>query len=117
MSFSVHPFAAAGLFLLLFASPRAYTFAVCSSVLLHELGHAAAALLFRGKIKSIRLMPTGIGIVLSPAASYREEFFVAAAGPLMNLLYIALSPLLPAAPGETVRAVGMGMTIIDAEMR
>ncbi len=105
MRFSVHPFAAAGLFLLLFASPREYAFAVCSSVLLHELGHAAAALLFHGKIKSIRLMPTGIGITLSPAASYREEFFVAAAGPLMNLAYIALSPLLPTAPCETVRSI------------
>lgn len=104
---SVHPFAASGLFLLLFASPHAYAFAVLSSVLLHELGHTAAALFLRKKPLAVRIMPTGINIMLPPASSYTEEFLIAAAGPLMNLLYAAVCVYLPYGIGGTVRGVSL----------
>ncbi len=104
---SVHPFAAAGLFLLLCASPRAYAFAVLSSVFLHEFGHTAAALLLGKKPLAVRIMPTGINILLPPAFSYTEEFLIAAAGPLMNLLYAAVCIYLPYGIGGTVRGVSL----------
>lgn len=93
--FSVHPLAAAGLFLLFFATPRSTAFAVLSSVILHELGHGMAALLCGRDIRSVRLLPAGISIGLSPPASYKEEFCIAAAGPLMNLFYAAFAVFLP----------------------
>lgn len=111
--FSVHPFAASGLFLLLFASPPNYAFAVLSSVILHELGHTLMAGFFRKKPLSIRIMPTGISILLSPASSYAEEFLIAAAGPLMNLLYALMCGLLPYGVGGTVRAVSILLLIIN----
>ena len=105
--FSVHPFAAAGLFLLLCASPRSYAFAVLSSVFIHELGHTAAALLLRKKPIAVRIMPTGINILLPPASSYTEEFLIASAGPLMNFLYAPMCALLPYGVGGTVRGVSL----------
>lgn len=105
--FSVHPFAAAGLFLLLFASPPSYAFAVLSSVILHELGHTLMAGFFHKKPLSVRIMPTGISILLSPASSYAEEFLIAAAGPLMNLFYALLCCLLPYGVRGTVRGVSL----------
>ena len=110
---SVHPFAAAGLFLLLCASPRAYAFAVLSSVFLHELGHTAAALLFGKKPLAVRVMPTGINILLPPASSYTEELLIAAAGPLMNLLYAAVSIYLPYGIGGTARSVSLLLGTIN----
>ena len=111
--FSVHPFAAAGLFLLLCASPRAYAFAVLSSVLLHELGHTAAALLLHKKPMAVRIMPTGINILLPPASSYTEELLIAAAGPLMNFLYAAVCELLPYGVGGTVRGVSLLLGMLN----
>ncbi|MBQ8498033.1 MAG: M50 family metallopeptidase [Clostridia bacterium] len=105
--FSVHPFAPAGLFLLLFASSPIYAFAVLSSVFLHEMGHAIAALLLRKKILGIRIVPTGINITLSAAASYAEEWLIAAAGPLMNILYAFSASLLPYSVGGTVRSISL----------
>lgn len=113
MRFSVHPLAGAGLFLLLFASPREYTFAVFTSVLTHELGHAVMARLFHGTIKGIRLMPTGIGITLSPAASYREEFAVAMAGPLMNLMLIAAAPHFPSVLSGSIRQISAALLTVN----
>ena len=95
LELSVHPFAAAGLFILLFASPAEYAFAVLSAVFLHELGHTAAALLLHKKIEGVRLMPTGINIALSAPSSYAEEFYIAAAGPLINFLYAMAAVFLP----------------------
>ena len=111
--FSVHPFAAAGLFLLLCASPRAYAFAVLSSVLLHELGHTAAALLLHKKPIAVRIMPTGINILLPPASSYTEEFLIASAGPFMNFLYAAACVFLPYGIGGTVRGVSLLLGTIN----
>ncbi len=97
----------AGLFLLLFAAPKTYAFAVFSSVLLHEAGHLTAALLFRGSVREIRLMPTGISISLSRAMSYYEEIATALAGPFMNLLYLAALPLLPSALQNSVQTISL----------
>lgn len=105
--FSIHPFAPAGLFLLLFASSPSYAFAVLSSVFLHETGHTTAALLLRKKILGIRIVPTGINITLSSASSYTEEWIIAAAGPMMNLLYAFSAPLLPYGVGGTVRTISL----------
>ena len=49
--FSVHPFAAAGIFLLLFAVPRTQSVAFVTVTVMHELGHGTAALLL-GKRKA-----------------------------------------------------------------
>ena len=113
LRFSVHPFAASGIFLLLFAAPPTYAFCALSAVLLHEAGHTAMALLFHGQIRSIRLMPTGISISLSRASSYREEFFVALAGPLMNILSAILSPLFSPALSQTMLTVSLLLALIN----
>ena len=110
---SVHPFAAAGLFLLLFASPPTYAFAVLSSVILHEAGHTLTAGSFHKKPLSVRIVPTGISILLPSASSYTEEFLIAAAGPLMNLLYASLCGFLPYGVGGTVREVSLLLAAIN----
>lgn len=110
---SVHPLAAAGMFLLFFATPRGAAFAVLSSVVLHELGHGAAALLLGREIRSVRLLPSGISLGLSPPASYREELFIAAAGPFMNLCYGALAVLLPPELREAVTALSLFLAVLN----
>ena len=110
---SVHPFAAAGLFLLLCASPPPYAFAVLSSVILHELGHTLMAALFHKKPISVRIMPTGISILLPSASSYTEEFLISAAGPLMNLFYALLCGFLPYGIGGTVRSVSLLLAVLN----
>ncbi len=113
LDISVHPFAAAGLFLLFFAAPRTYAFAVFSSVLLHEAGHLTAALLLRKRLNGIKIVPTGINLELSAASSYTEEFLIASAGPIMNLLYALLSFLLPREISETVRGISLVLACIN----
>lgn len=90
---SVHPFAPAGIFLVLFALPPPYAFAVVVSTLLHELGHACAAAMLGKKIRKITVMPVGINIRMTPASSYIQEIVIALAGPLQNLALIACAPL------------------------
>ena len=114
IEFHVHPFAAAGIFMLLFAMQRLYAFATISSVLLHEAGHMTAALLLGKRITEIRLMPVGINIGLSAASSYREEFLIAAAGPLMNLLYLAAAVLwMPAEAAASVFAASLSLAVLN----
>ena len=93
--FSVHPFAAAGIFLLLCAVPRTQSVAFVTVTFMHELGHGTAALLLGKRIEKITLMPVGISMKISAAASYAEEIFIAFAGPFENILIIILSPLFP----------------------
>ena len=93
--FSVHPFAAAGIFLLLFAVPRTQSVAFVTVTVMHELGHGTAALLLGKRMEKITLMPVGISMKISAAASYAEEIFIAFAGPFENILLIILSPLFP----------------------
>lgn len=109
----VHPFAVSGLFILLFVMPRAYTFAVLSSVLLHELGHLTASLLYHKPPRSIKIIATGISIELSPASSYAEEIVTCAAGPLMNLLYIAAASFFPSQPSETIKLVSLLLCFLN----
>ena len=110
---SVHPFALAGLFLLFFVSPPSYAFAVLSSVILHESGHTLMAGLFQKKPISVRIMPTGINIQLPNASSYMQEFLIAGAGPLMNLLYAFLCGFLPYGIGGTVRSVSLFLAMLN----
>ena len=109
----VHPFAPSGLFLLLFVMPRPYAFAVLSSVILHEMGHLTASMLYRKYPVSIGIMPTGISIGLHCAYSYTEEIVIAAAGPLMNLLYAAACIYLPYGIGGTARDVSLLLGTIN----
>jgi len=112
--FHIHPFAAAGLFLLVAAVPRAYAFAAFSSVLLHEAGHMTAALLLGKRMTEIRLMPVGINIGLSAAASYWEEFLIAAAGPLMSLLYAGAAFWgMPRAVGISVCSLSLSLAVLN----
>ena len=89
----IHPFAPAGIFLILFSMRPNTAFSVLCVVVLHELGHAAAALLLKKKILKITLMPMGIKMKLSPADSYIEEMTIAAAGPFQNILVMCCAPL------------------------
>ena len=109
----MHPFASAGLFLLLFASPPSYAFAVLSSVILHEAGHTLMAGFFAKKPLSVRIMPTGISILLPNASSYTEEFLIALAGPLMNLLYALLCGFLPYGVGGTVKEISLLLASVN----
>lgn len=109
----IHPFAISGLFLLLFVMPRTYAFAVLSSVILHEMGHLTASLLYRKRPEYVKLMPTGISIGLLSSSSYIEEIVIAAAGPLMNLAYCAAVSLLPLALSETVRTVSLLLCLLN----
>ena len=110
---SVHPFAAAGLFLLIFSASPTYAFAVLSSVFLHEMGHTIAALLLGKKIVSVKIVPTGINIALSAPSSYAEEFCIAAAGPLMNVLYAWAAIFMPYPFGATVRAISLFLCVFN----
>ena len=91
--FDVHPFAPAGIFLIFFAMPPKTAFAVVCVVLLHEFGHASAALLLKKRILKITVMPMGIKMKLSPAGSYFGEIIIAAAGPLQNVFVMCCAPL------------------------
>ena len=99
--FSVHPFAAAGIFILLFAVPPEKSFAIVTVTVLRELGHGAAALLLGRRIERIVLMPVGISMQISTPPSYYEEILIAFAGPFENILLIALSRFFPC--GESIR--------------
>lgn len=112
--FYLHPFAAAGLFLLAAVVPRAYAFAAVSSVLLHEAGHMTAALLLGKRVTEIRLMPVGISIGLSDASSYREEFLIAAAGPFMSLLYAGAAFFwMPRSVGGYICSLSLSLAVLN----
>ena len=81
--------------LLLVARPRAFP-ALLLSVTLHELGHILVARRLGLRFSSLSLSP--IGAALTPLAGmggYREEVFVAFAGPAANLLSVILLPKAP----------------------
>lgn len=65
-------------------------------VLIHELGHAAAARHFGWKVLEVKLLPFG-GVAVtddSGSASIREEIIVILAGPLQNLLMMGTAWIL-----------------------
>jgi stage IV sporulation protein FB len=87
-------------------------FAVLFSFL-HEMGHTSAALLLGKRILSVRIVPTGINIILSAPSSYEEELFIAAAGPLMNALYALIAAYMPYTLGATVRGVSLFLALFN----
>lgn len=109
----VHPFAPSGIFLLLFVMPRPYAFAALSSVILHEMGHLTASMLYHKHPESVGIMPTGISIGLHCASSYAEEIIIAAAGPFMNLIYCAIASCFPSALAQTVRTVSLFLCLLN----
>ena len=67
-------------------------FALFSSVLMHELGHALMAKRFSMETKSITLYPFGgIAMIRMNNLTSKSEILIALAGPLTNLLLSAIS--------------------------
>ena len=62
---------------------------------LHECGHALACLLCGLKVKRFGVSRKGLYTVREASSSRRINGWIAAAGPLVNLLSIALWPLAP----------------------
>ncbi len=60
--------------------------AVLGAALLHELGHFAAARLMGASLGGIKLELFGARMALPGVLSYRQEAWIAAAGPTVNLL-------------------------------
>jgi Zn-dependent protease len=71
------------------ASYFAYAVAIVASVLLHELGHAMAGRVFGLRTLDVVLFPIGGLSRLERAPRPRQEFCIALAGPLVNLLIAA----------------------------
>ena len=79
---------------LLFVERSVWGLLTLFAVVLHELGHLAAARALRLPVGHLRLAPTGLCIPLETALlSYRAEALVAAAGPAANLLSAVLAVL------------------------
>ncbi len=74
-----------------------------SVVAIHELFHLFAALLVRERVGTIIIMPFGITVRLSKALirNTYKEIFIAASGPVANVLMLCLSPLLARYYGNT----------------
>jgi Zn-dependent protease len=74
------------------------------SLLLHELGHAIAALRVGGKVDAIVLGP--VGGLISPRVPDEPEIhlFVALAGPIVHLLLAVIAAVVLAAVGDTQMA-------------
>jgi Zn-dependent protease/CBS domain-containing protein len=63
-----------------------FVIAIFGCVLLHELGHALTARLFKIRTRDIVLYPFGGIASLMGEGRPKEEFFIAVAGPLVNLV-------------------------------
>ena len=101
MKISVHPLAAAGMFLLFAATPQSRAFGMIAAVLCHEAAHAFAARLLGIRVKRAVVLPIGISFETDAPRSYAAEFAVAAAGPAVNVLICALikTGLFPSSAG------------------
>lgn len=60
------------------------------SILLHELGHIAVALLEGNKIHSINILPVGLNAQIEDECSAWKNIFVFLSGPLINMLLYSL---------------------------
>ncbi len=61
-----------------------------SAVLIHEMGHGAAAIILKEKIKELTVEPFGARIALGGSMSYSHELIIALSGPSASLLLFAL---------------------------
>ena len=61
-------------------------FIILTAVIIHELGHLAAAHILKIKISGIRLSLTGAKIETGGVFSYKKEILLCLAGPLFNIL-------------------------------
>ena len=80
------------LLILLFGDNRKYTMIAFGAAMVHEAGHIFAALILKMKLDgfTLNLFGARIGVAL-PKYSYRQEFFMALAGPLANIISGAMS--------------------------
>jgi Zn-dependent protease len=104
------------LYLLATAPAQALVFAALFLiVLLHECGHCLAARWFKAPADSIVLYPFGGAANVSLPPSAKAEFWIAIAGPLVNLLLVPV--LLMLAPfSDTLAMIGfinVGMLIFN----
>ena len=75
------------LLILIFGDNTAYTAIALFAAVIHELGHILAASLLNVKFKTLSITLWGARLGLSaPLYSYKKEFLLCAAGPLINLL-------------------------------
>jgi Zn-dependent protease len=65
------------------------------AAVLHEFGHALVCLLFGLKVKRIGVSRKGFYTVREASADPRINAWIAAAGPMVNLLSAALWPIAP----------------------
>ena len=65
---------------------------ITSLILFHELGHIFFAILFRWKIEKVIIFPFGGLTVFNQKinSSLKEEFFIAIAGPIFQILFFIL---------------------------
>lgn len=88
--FSVHPLAAAGIFVVCALMPPERSFGALAAVLVHEAAHLFAGRSAGLSLRGVKLMPFGISFEMSAPRSYVEQIFVCAAGPVMNFTVCAL---------------------------
>ncbi|WP_343674193.1 site-2 protease family protein [Chitinophaga sp.] len=89
-------------------------FAVFACVLLHELGHALAAIHYKIPIREIQLLPIGgLTFFTKQPANPHQEIIVSLAGPLVNIIMaLIMIPFLPA--GTAFWKLGAIITSIHA---
>ncbi|WP_040950125.1 M50 family metallopeptidase [Gorillibacterium massiliense] len=71
-------------------------------VLIHELGHVAAARSFGWRVKEVQLLPFG-GVAVTEESNgmpAKEEILIALAGPLQNAVMIAIGLIMKVAIGQ-----------------
>lgn len=77
------------------------------------MGHLFSAILLGKHLRGIKIMPTGINLSLSAASSYAQELLIAAAGPLMNLLYAAFAVYFPPPLTMAVREISLILAFLN----
>jgi len=76
--------------------------AIAASLLLHEMGHMLAAIMLRVPVREFGLCLKGAYNRRAYASRGRDEVFIAAAGPLANLLLVLPLLYLPAIGSQLV---------------
>ena len=86
----VNPLFFAYLALLVAVDSTAYMLIIILSALIHEGAHLYAMRLLKIEVKAMEFSPLGIRITPKHPMVYKDEIFVAAAGPLINILIFGL---------------------------